>query len=88
VTLSAFAPINFRVPLPLPQGGSMSPPATDYNSYLYYNDRKVCAFSSLHPGGANFALGDGSTRFVAQTISQVNLQILCVRNDSQVGTID
>jgi prepilin-type N-terminal cleavage/methylation domain-containing protein/prepilin-type processing-associated H-X9-DG protein len=88
VTLSACAPTNFRTPAPFAQGSSMSPPATDYNSYLYYNDRKVCAFSSLHPGGANFALGDGSTRFIAQTISQVNLQILCVRNDGQAGTID
>jgi prepilin-type N-terminal cleavage/methylation domain-containing protein/prepilin-type processing-associated H-X9-DG protein len=88
VTLSAYAPINFRTPAPFAQGSSMSPPATDYNSYLYYNDRKVCAYSSLHPGGANFALGDGSTRFIAQTISQVNLQRICVRNDGQVVQVD
>jgi prepilin-type processing-associated H-X9-DG protein len=66
----------------------MVPPVSDYNSYLYYNDRKVCGFSSLHPGGANFALGDGSIRFISQTISQVNLERLCIRSDGQVNQVD
>ena len=66
----------------------MVPPATDYNSYLYYNDRKICAFGSLHPGGANFALADGSTRFVAQTLNLTNLQRFCVRNDGQPVQLD
>jgi prepilin-type processing-associated H-X9-DG protein len=88
VTMSAYAPINFRTPANFANGGMMVPPATDYNSYLYYNDRKVCAFGSLHPGGANFALADGSTRFVAQTISLTNLQRFCVRNDGQPAQLD
>ncbi|MCO6459600.1 MAG: DUF1559 domain-containing protein [Pirellulaceae bacterium] len=88
VTLSAFAPINFRVPAPFSSGGSMVPPATDYNSYRYYNDRRMCAFGSEHPGGANFALADGSVRFIAQTISMPMLQAAAVRDDAQVVTLE
>jgi prepilin-type N-terminal cleavage/methylation domain-containing protein/prepilin-type processing-associated H-X9-DG protein len=88
VTMSAFAPINFRTPAPFAGGASMVPPATDFNSYVYYNDRRVCAFGSLHPGGANFSLADGSTRFIAQTLSLPMLQRLCVRNDGQPLQLD
>lgn len=88
VTMSAFAPINYRIPAPLANGGSMIPPATNYNSYLYYNDRRMCAFGSLHPGGANFALADGSVRFIAQTIAMPVFQTAAVRHDGQVVTLE
>ena len=84
VTLSAYARINFRVPQPFANGGSMSPPATDYNSYLYYNDRRLCAFGSNHSGGANFCLADGSVRFIQDALPEVTLQRLAVRNDGAV----
>lgn len=84
VTLSAYARINFRVPLPFSEGGSMSPPATDYNSYLYYNDRRLCAFGSNHPNGANFGLADGSVHFIADSLPEVTLQRLAVRNDGAI----
>lgn len=74
-------PINFKIPSPFSAGGSMVPPATTYSAYLYYNDRRISAFGSNHPGGANFALADGSVRFLTQTLSLVNLQRLSVRND-------
>jgi prepilin-type N-terminal cleavage/methylation domain-containing protein/prepilin-type processing-associated H-X9-DG protein len=88
VTLSAYAPINFRVPADFANGGSMVPPAANYASYLYYNDRRVCAFGSEHPGGANFALADGSVRFVADSISLPMLQRAAVRDDNQVVEIN
>ncbi|PQO25091.1 prepilin-type cleavage/methylation domain-containing protein [Blastopirellula marina] len=39
---------------------------------------------SLHPGGANFALCDGSVRFYAETINLVVYQYLIQRDDGQV----
>ena len=58
--------------------GSATP---GYNDYLYYNDRRLCAFGSNHPGGANFALADGSVRFLVDALPLLSLQRLCVRND-------
>ena len=81
VLLSSLAPVNFRIPAPFSLAAGMVPPATNYNAYLYYNDRRVSAFGSNHPGGANFSLADGSVRFITQQISLVNLQLLSVRND-------
>jgi prepilin-type N-terminal cleavage/methylation domain-containing protein/prepilin-type processing-associated H-X9-DG protein len=84
VTLSAFVPINYRVPQPFAQAKSMTPPVTDANSYSYYNDRRMCAFGSSHPGGANFTLADGSVRFIQESIPLQTLQRLAVRNDGEV----
>jgi prepilin-type N-terminal cleavage/methylation domain-containing protein len=44
----------------------------------------VGGFSSSHPGGANFALGDGSIRFFAGTIAPQVLQQLGHRADGQL----
>ena len=41
-------------------------------------------FGSLHPGGCNFTLADGSVRFVGETTSISLLQDLAVRNDGDV----
>jgi prepilin-type processing-associated H-X9-DG protein len=78
VTLSAAAPINFRVPAGVTSSASFQP---------LYNQR-LCAFGSSHSGGANFALADGSTRFLRQTIGLADLTKLCVRNDGQTVTAE
>jgi prepilin-type N-terminal cleavage/methylation domain-containing protein len=41
-------------------------------------------FSSKHPGGAQFALGDGSTRFISQTIDYLTFAKLNYIADGQV----
>jgi prepilin-type processing-associated H-X9-DG protein len=84
VTLSAYAPINYRVPADFANAANMTPPVTGAASYQYYNDRRTCAYGSSHAGGANFALGDGSVRFLRETLPLVTLQQLCVRNDGAV----
>jgi prepilin-type N-terminal cleavage/methylation domain-containing protein/prepilin-type processing-associated H-X9-DG protein len=84
VTLSAHARINYRVPASFADRGSLNPPVTNSSSYLFYYERRVCAFGSSHSGGANFALADGSVRFVAETLPEATLQRLCVRNDGLV----
>lgn len=39
---------------------------------------------AAHPGGANALLGDGSVRFLSNSLSQVTLNQLAVRDDGQV----
>jgi prepilin-type N-terminal cleavage/methylation domain-containing protein/prepilin-type processing-associated H-X9-DG protein len=75
VTMSAFAPINYRVP---------ANPPTDYAGFFPLYELRVNAFGSQHSGGANFALADGSIRFVRDTIDAANLRRFCVRYDGEV----
>ncbi len=41
-------------------------------------------FKSKHTGGANFCLGDGSVRFISQSIDPLTFNYLGCRNDGQV----
>ena len=45
---------------------------------------RVGGFSSYHPGGANFAFGDGSVRFLKNTMSPRIFQLLANRADGEM----
>jgi prepilin-type N-terminal cleavage/methylation domain-containing protein/prepilin-type processing-associated H-X9-DG protein len=47
----------------------------------------VMTFRSLHPGGANFCLADGSVRFVPQTIDYTIYRYSCTKNRGEVATL-
>jgi prepilin-type processing-associated H-X9-DG protein len=56
-TVTLFATIDGPV-----TEGEVTIPAVDTNWF------RTCGFKSLHTNGANFVMGDGSVRFLAQTI--------------------
>jgi prepilin-type processing-associated H-X9-DG protein len=74
-TLSAAVPINYQVP-----------PNTPVGSVPVRNGR-LCAFGSLHPGGANFAFADGSVRFLSDRIDLATLQALSTRAGGEVVNV-
>jgi prepilin-type N-terminal cleavage/methylation domain-containing protein/prepilin-type processing-associated H-X9-DG protein len=76
VTMSAYVPINFHVLSANGSGGS--------GSFKSIEEQRVCAFGSNHGGGANFALADGSVRFIAESISLVTLRQLATRAGGEV----
>jgi prepilin-type processing-associated H-X9-DG protein len=79
VTLSAFAPINYRLPFARGATAGLSPPAGSGVEFQYYVDLRFCAYGSEHPGGANFAFADGSGRFLGSATDILVLQALSTR---------
>ncbi|MHC5540615.1 DUF1559 domain-containing protein [Singulisphaera rosea] len=54
-----------------------------YNNQWYYQ-----AFKSFHPGGANFAMSDGSVRFLKQTINSRTYMALSTRAGGEIVSAD
>ena len=67
-TMTTLAPINYRT----------DTSGTDFAC------RRVSAFGSLHPGGANFAFVDGSVRFISETIELNTYRALSTRAMGEV----
>ena len=55
------------------------------NLVVPYND---VPFGSMHPGGMNACLGDGSVRYVAQNISMVTYRALASRDQGETITLE
>ncbi len=47
-------------------------------------DERLTTWGSGHPGGANFVMADGSSRFIADSIAIITLQAMSTRNKEEV----
>ena len=87
VTLSTYAPINYRVPMSYALRKTASPPAGSATTFSYYVDMRICAFGSQHPGGANFVFADGATRFLSENTDLTTLRALSTRRGDEQVTL-
>jgi prepilin-type N-terminal cleavage/methylation domain-containing protein len=72
--------INFRIPRgQAPNGCTSGNPDTNRGNWAVAD-----AFRSNHTGGANFAMGDGTVRFIRDSVDRRTFQLLGCRNDGQV----
>ncbi len=81
------APQDYLLSTPVPVNYTI-PPGTPLTFAV--QDPRTCAFGSAHPGGANFAFCDGSTRFLTLTSNSdlPVLQALSTRNGGEVFSLD
>lgn len=84
-TLSSYAPINFRMPGSYANRASLDPPASTSAAFAHYEDLRLCAFGSEHPGGADFALADGAVRFLNDNTAMDVLRALSTRAGREIA---
>jgi prepilin-type N-terminal cleavage/methylation domain-containing protein/prepilin-type processing-associated H-X9-DG protein len=85
VTMSTFAPVNYKLGF----GFVNRPPdASTQAGFSAYDALRVCSFGSQHPGGANFAMTDGSVRYLKDTTAAAALHALGTRAGGEVVSAD
>ena len=84
VTMSGFVPINHQTSVSFENRAAAEPPVNSSDDFYLHEQRRACAFGSSHPGGANFALADGSARFLSESLPLETLQAMCTRDSREV----
>ena len=87
VTLSTYAPINYRVPADYAARAAMNPPVKCSSDFSYYEDLRLCALGSQHSGGANFATADGAGHFFSDSTALDVLRALGTRSGNEAVTL-
>ncbi|ODU02325.1 MAG: prepilin-type N-terminal cleavage/methylation domain-containing protein [Planctomycetes bacterium SCN 63-9] len=85
VTMSTYAPINYKLGFGYDNRPS---DASSQTGFANYDALRVSAFGSQHPGGANFAIADGSVRFLKDTAAMPILRALGTRAGGEVVSAD
>lgn len=85
ITLSSFAPVNYRIPFRFDNRPSE---VSDQTAFASFETLRVSAWGSAHPGGANVSLADGSVRFLKETVSPEVLRALGTRAGGEVISAD
>jgi prepilin-type N-terminal cleavage/methylation domain-containing protein/prepilin-type processing-associated H-X9-DG protein len=86
VAESTYSPINYVVPIAYGSPGATGLSAATFTTTYEYP--RINAFGSLHPGGANFAMVDGSVRFIKQSIAMPTYHGLGTRAGGEVISAD
>jgi prepilin-type N-terminal cleavage/methylation domain-containing protein/prepilin-type processing-associated H-X9-DG protein len=73
-----FDQINYRLPVP--------PPSTSTRAGVQVLYKRIIGYSSAHSGGANLVFGDGSVRFLGDSLSFITLQAMVTRAGGEVVT--
>jgi prepilin-type N-terminal cleavage/methylation domain-containing protein/prepilin-type processing-associated H-X9-DG protein len=85
VTMSGYAPLNYRLPFNYANRALANPSANSASVFRSnYEELRWTAWGSQHPGGANLAFADGSARFLSETIPVATLQALSTRAGGEV----
>lgn len=74
--------VNYDTHLARQQGGNPQPIAKEPKEIA------VGGFASFHPGGANFAFGDGHVQFISATIDPHGFQLMGNRADGELTSGD